>query len=87
MSKGSPVVPIRLVPFVLERLDAAIAKNNTTRREEPWNRTTWIVDAILAKLAHQSRAEVQREKKRRKKELAKRGHQVEPAPADHQAAY
>jgi hypothetical protein len=65
MSKGSRFVGIRLPEPLWSRFLEAVASNNQTKHGEPWNMATWIVDAMWAKLAHQSRAKVQGMKRRK----------------------
>jgi len=65
MSAGSPIVPIRIPEHLLQRIEDAIASNNEHIKKEPWTRTSWIIDAIKAKLTHQSYG--RREHKKRMK--------------------
>lgn len=56
MSRGTPITPLRLPRDLVEQIDRAIAQNNRTRFGEPWNRTSWIVQAIKERLAKQERS-------------------------------
>ncbi len=55
MSKGSPIVPVRILPDLLAEMDAEVARLNTRRAAEPWNRTAFIVAAINERLDKLSR--------------------------------
>lgn len=63
MSKGSRMVGVRLEPWLEARIMETIERNNNFTRGEPWTISTWIRDAMLAKIAHQDRARVQRAKR------------------------
>jgi Arc/MetJ-type ribon-helix-helix transcriptional regulator len=54
-SRGSPVVPIRIPPDLLRRIDEAIASNNAVRPGEAYDRSEWIRKAIEERLAKQAR--------------------------------
>ncbi len=52
MSKGSPIIPIRIEHALLHCLDTEIAKVNRTRKYEPYTRSSFILAAIKDKLKH-----------------------------------
>lgn len=56
MSKGSPVVPIRIPATLLERIETQIAESNPRRKGEPWTRSAFILSAIEEKLAKMERS-------------------------------
>lgn len=66
MSKGSPIVLLRVKQEVLDQIDAAVARSVDTRHDEPYTRSSWIMSAILAKLDHPARAKRSKEKRRAK---------------------
>jgi metal-responsive CopG/Arc/MetJ family transcriptional regulator len=55
MSKGSPLLTIRIPAELLQLVDQAIARSVDTRRDGPWNRSSFIVKAIAEKLAKMAR--------------------------------
>lgn len=63
MSKGSPIIPIRINQIDLDRINAAIAQVNKRRRFAPYTRSSWIMSAIQDKLAHMTRGQKARSKK------------------------
>ena len=56
MSKGSPIVPLRIPAELLARIDEAIKSANHNRAEAEYNRTSWILHAISEKLAKRQRS-------------------------------
>jgi hypothetical protein len=56
MSKGSPLIAIRLPGDSLQQLDELIAANNATKQGEPWTRSSWVRDCVVDKVFHQWRA-------------------------------
>jgi hypothetical protein len=70
-SAGSRIVLVRLPEPLLSRIEQAIASNNKRRFDEGWCLSTWIRDALWEKLAHQSRARAQTEKRRNRHRVAK----------------
>lgn len=56
MSKGSPIITVRIGHELLAKMDAAIASANVTCFDEPFQRTRWIKKAIAEKLAHLARS-------------------------------
>lgn len=77
MSKGTRVVPVRLDPTLVERIEAAVKSKNATIFEEEWTFSRWVRDACWEKLAHLGAAKKQREKRgqqtREKRRLAELG--------------
>lgn len=65
MSKGTPVITIRIPPGVVQQIDE-IAKQSINRKAtEPWTRSSWIMQAIVDKLDHVRRGR-EASKRRRK---------------------
>lgn len=56
MSKGSQVIPVRLGDELLRELDKEIQKQNRTRHDEPYTRSSWIRKALADRFAHLSRS-------------------------------
>lgn len=56
MSKGSPVIPLRIPQTLLNEMEIVIAQRNTLTLNEPWSRSSFIVAAIREKLAHMERS-------------------------------
>lgn len=56
MSKGNPIVPIRIPKDLLDKLDEAMFFSGERRREGEWTRSSWIIQAIKDKLAHRARS-------------------------------
>jgi hypothetical protein len=67
MSKGSPIVHVRVDPALLHCLDSEIAKVNKRRSEAPYTRSSFILAALRDKLKHLFRS--RKEGKRTKKDL------------------
>jgi hypothetical protein len=57
MSRGSPRVCIRLQPDLLAAVQSAVSRANASRREEPYDLTSWITHAIQVKLDHLRRSQ------------------------------
>lgn len=58
MSKGNPIIPVRLTPELIAEIEAAIERaNDSTARadKEPYTVSEWIRSAIREKLAHGAR--------------------------------
>lgn len=66
MSKGTPITCVRIPPDMLAQVDALVERSITHAAEEPWTRTSWIVQAIREKLAKRLRSN---SRKRRKSNL------------------
>ncbi len=60
MSKGSPLIAIRLPGDSLEKLDQLIADNNACKLGELWTRSSWIRDCVVDKVFHQWRGRFRR---------------------------
>lgn len=56
MSKGSPLIAMRIEPNILAKVDQDIAVMNRHRPRSETNRSNWIRRAILEKLAHRERS-------------------------------
>jgi hypothetical protein len=50
MSKGSPIIPVRIPVELLAELDAKIDTVNDRRKDEPYRRSSFIIAAIREKL-------------------------------------
>ena len=55
MSKGSPIVPIRVPAELLVEVDRYVSESADSRKGEPWSRSSFIVTAIRDKLFHLER--------------------------------
>lgn len=60
MSKGSPIIGLRLPPEEYQALVDAIASNNESRKESPYDFSSWIRAAIRERLAKQARSRSKR---------------------------
>ena len=56
MSKGSPVVTVRIPDELLELMDEIIARSAATRKESPWSRSSFIIAAIEEKIEKMARS-------------------------------
>ena len=56
MSKGSPIVPVRVPPLFLHLLKQAVIKGNRKRRGAPYTLSSWILTACREKLDHLERS-------------------------------
>jgi hypothetical protein len=56
MSKGSPVLTIRIPAELLTLVDAAVARSVATRRDGPWTRSSFILSAIKEKIDKMARS-------------------------------
>lgn len=56
MSKGSPLISLRLPGETLRMLDLLIDRNNYSKNTEPWTRSSWVRDCVIDKVFHQFRA-------------------------------
>jgi hypothetical protein len=56
MSRGSPLVSIRIPAELLELVDQAVARSADTRRDGPWTRSSFILAAIEEKLKKMARS-------------------------------
>jgi len=63
MSKGNPIVPIRIERPILMEMEAVIRKRNENSPNAPWTRTSFIVTAILEKIMHMERSRKKRKRK------------------------
>lgn len=58
MSKGSPVVQIRVPADLLEQVLVSIARCNVNRQQEPYTLSGWVLAAIRERLAKHRRSSV-----------------------------
>jgi hypothetical protein len=56
MSRGNPIVQMRVDDEFLQRIDEAIESRNKHSREAPWTRSDWLRQAVLDKLSHIARS-------------------------------
>jgi hypothetical protein len=56
MSRGSPVVSIRIPAELLALVDQAVARSVDTRRDGPWTLSSFIVSAVEEKLKKMARS-------------------------------
>jgi len=56
MAKGSPVLSVRIPVELLALVDEVIARSADTRKDGPWNRSSFIVAAIEEKLEKMARS-------------------------------
>jgi hypothetical protein len=56
MSRGSPIVPVRFAKAFLAGIDAEIRKVNRSRREVPYDRSSFLRAAVADKIAHLARS-------------------------------
>jgi hypothetical protein len=67
MARGNQIIPFRIKPDVLARLDKALTELNAAQPSNPWNRTDFIINAIRkALLEWETRDEPKPPKKRKK---------------------
>jgi hypothetical protein len=64
MSYGSPIVKCRVAPLVLAAIETAIESANKTRKQAPYNLSTWLQAAIADKLDKLARRKKSDRKKR-----------------------
>lgn len=60
MSKGSPIVPVRIPIDLLEAIDREIGAVNVRRTKEPYYRSSFILDAVREKLDKYARGRKKR---------------------------
>jgi hypothetical protein len=56
MSRGSPLLTIRIPTELLGLVDDAVARSVHTRRDGPWTRSSFINKAIQEKIAKMARS-------------------------------
>jgi hypothetical protein len=56
MSRGSPLVSVRIPAELLELVDQVVARSVDTRPDGPWTRSSFIVAAIEEKLKKMARS-------------------------------
>jgi metal-responsive CopG/Arc/MetJ family transcriptional regulator len=54
--RGSTIVPVRIPDELLTLIDETIARVNPRKRDEPFDRSSFIRKAILEKLNHYTRS-------------------------------
>jgi hypothetical protein len=55
-AKGSPIVTLRIPAELLELVDEIIARSAQTRRDGPWNRSSFIVATVEEKIKKMARS-------------------------------
>jgi hypothetical protein len=73
MANGSPIVPIRIPPLFLAMIDKSIASANRTRKLEPYNRSSWILNCIQDRLEKLDRSKGRKRKKRNERQVTRQG--------------
>lgn len=63
MSKGNPIIKLRVSREKLAEIMSAIDSANVSRREEEYHVSSWIRAAIEEKLAHLKRSKRKKEKR------------------------
>jgi hypothetical protein len=56
MSKGSPLLSLRVPAELLDLVDDTVARSVHTRKEAPWTRSSFIIAAIEEKLKKMARS-------------------------------
>ena len=56
MSRGSPILTLRIPAELLRLVDQKVARSVGTRRDGPWTRSSFVVRAIEEKLAKMARS-------------------------------
>jgi len=56
MSKGSPVITVRVPQEVIDRIERHLERINLRRKEEPYTLRTFISQAIADKIDHVERS-------------------------------
>jgi hypothetical protein len=64
MSKGSPLVIVRMPAKLIDEMDRVMHLANHRRRGEPLTRSTFVRAAVKEKLAHMHRSRTYRAKRR-----------------------
>ena len=62
MSKGNKVIPFRCPRELEQAINSAIASRNHVTKQEPWDRTGFIIAALKDKLAHLERSKGKKRK-------------------------
>ena len=68
--RGKQIIPVRLPPEVLERLDAYCEATGAYRNDGQVTRTEFVRSAVLEKLAHLERSKRKRKPKLKGEQLA-----------------
>lgn len=64
MSKGSPVLRVRIPPALLAEIDRIIARTADSRPDGPWTRSSFILYALRERLSHMERSRAYRKLRR-----------------------
>lgn len=56
MSRGSPLVSLRIPAELLELVDQTVARSMDTRKDGPWTRSSSILSAVEDKLKKMARS-------------------------------
>lgn len=70
MSKGNPIVKVRVPRDVLAEVNNAIDSHARRSSREPHTMSSWLLDAIKEKLAHIARSKKSSAKRRRSETVA-----------------
>ena len=47
MARGAKIVSVRIRPMLVAQIDRALERANLNRFLEPYNRSTWILKAVM----------------------------------------
>jgi hypothetical protein len=67
MSKGSPIVPLRIPEELLAQIDVAVMESLAYRDAEPFTRTSFILEAVREVFRHRERAKAARKRRQAKR--------------------
>jgi hypothetical protein len=59
MSKGSPKIILRIPEELIDQIKDCVESANATRKDEPYDVSSWIRAAIAEKIAHTMRSRKQ----------------------------
>jgi hypothetical protein len=72
MSKGSPIITLRVNEQLLSDLEDEIRNANFNRKDTPYTRSSWILKAVTEKISHLKRSRKEGKADAAKKKLKKR---------------
>lgn len=67
MSRGNPVVQVRVARWLLAAIDQAVADSVAYRDDEPHTRSSFVRDAIVEVFRHRARAQRARQARRERR--------------------
>ena len=65
MSRGSRIIPVRVKPELLAKIQETIKRRNANTSDAPWTMTDFFLAAVQDKLRHLERARHQRCRRRK----------------------